>query len=75
MQASDSPKNKLAPALFSLTIAVILVIVVFGYDSAADTPRRDFYFPNTEPLDEYEMRVMVIGVGKECLFACHNQFG
>ncbi len=63
MQASDSPKNNLAPALFSLTIAVILGIVVFGYDSAADTPRRDFYFPNTEPLDENEIRVIALGTG------------
>ena len=63
MQFIDSSKNKLDPVLLSIAIATILGFVVFGYDSAADTPRRDFYFPNTEPLAEDEMRVIALGTG------------
>ena len=63
MQPVDTLNNKLSSLLFSIAIATILGFVVFGYDSAADTPRRDFYFPNTEPLAEDEMRVIALGTG------------
>ena len=56
-------KNKFSPTLFSLVIATTLGLMVFWHNSAADTKRRDFYFPNTEELAEDEMRVIALGTG------------
>jgi len=58
-----APKNKFSPSLFSLVITTTLGLMVFGNSSAADTKRRDFYFPNTEELAEDEMRVIALGTG------------
>ncbi len=63
MQFLDSPKNKVTPTLFSLAFTTILGIVASVCVSAADAPRRDFYFPNTEPLAEDEIRVIALGTG------------